>query len=338
MAASEEASSSGSSPPPAIGWLETSVAACSGALLTSLFTTPLDVARVRMQAPGAAAAALAPCECCPPAAASASAAPPALSTSSTMLRVARHEGVAALWAGLQPALIISVPGTVLYFAAYEAARDVVAERAPSRQLREQAPLLAGGGARLLTATIVSPVELMRTRMQAEQALLREGMLGGASALVRREGWGALWKGLQPTLWRDVPFSMLYWSGYEALKARLLLLPRAHGAEPPAALPPAQSFACGAVAGAVAAFLTTPFDVLKTRRQVVDSSAHRHPPPGPPAELGTLELIAWVARREGAAALLAGVGPRLAKVAPSCAIMIASYEMGKRFFQERARPE
>ena len=86
-----------------------------------------------------------------------------------MLRVARHEGVGSLWSGLQPALVMSVPGTVLYFAAYEAARDAVAAHAPNRQLRDQAPLLAGGGARLLTATIVSPVELMRTRMQAEQA-------------------------------------------------------------------------------------------------------------------------------------------------------------------------
>ena len=67
------------------------------------------------------------------------------STSSVMLRVARHEGVGSLWSGLQPALVMSVPGTVLYFAAYEAARDAVAAHAPNRQLREQAPLLAGGG-------------------------------------------------------------------------------------------------------------------------------------------------------------------------------------------------
>jgi hypothetical protein len=56
--------------------------------------------------------------------------------------------------------------------------------------------------------VVSPIELMRTRMQAEQALRRQGMVGGAVALVRREGYGALWKGLYPTLWRDVPFSCL----------------------------------------------------------------------------------------------------------------------------------
>jgi len=141
------------------------------------------------------------------------------------------------------------------------------------------PLIAGGGARLLTATIVSPVELMRTRLQSSQALRSEGMIGGAMALVKREGWGALWKGLPPTLWRDVPFSMLYWTVYELLKARLLARGVASGfvsrtAEgQPAQLEPVHSFACGAASGAFAAFLTTPFDVLKTRHQVTDRPAH-----------------------------------------------------------------
>jgi len=34
--------------------------------------------------------------------------------------------------------------------------------------------------------------------------------------------------------------------------------------------------------------------------------------------------------------LAGVVPRVVKVAPSCAIMIASYELGKSFFRHRRR--
>ena len=334
---SDGGGSSSASEPPRITWLETSAAACSGAILTSLFMTPLDVVRVRMQHPEAALIA-------------ASGSVPLTSASSVMLRVARHEGISSLWAGLQPALIMSVPGTVLYFSLYEAARDAIVASAPARPLRELAPLIAGGGARLLTATIVSPVELMRTRLQSSQALRSEGMIGGAMALVEREGWGALWKGLPPTLWRDVPFSMLYWTVYELLKARLLARDLASGfvsrtAEgQPVQLEPVHSFACGAASGAFAAFLTTPFDVLKTRHQVTDQPGHQlsAQPAGVQGQRGTatkypstLALMAQIAQGEGVGALFAGLGPRLAKVAPSCAIMIASYEMGKTFFRQRA---
>ena len=35
--------------------------------------------------------------------------------------------------------------------------------------------------------------------------------------LKQEGVGALWKGVIPTLVRDVPFSALYWELYEAGK-------------------------------------------------------------------------------------------------------------------------
>ena len=194
-------SSSEPGPSKSLTALETTLSACSGAAITTLFVTPFDVVKTRLQinnqGPG--------CSCCS-----------SEQPSSAVLRIVRHEGVRSLWSGLQPTLLMQVPGTVLYFTAYEAARNAVAARSP-QSLQEYAPLVAGGGARLVTSTVVSPLELMRTRMQAEQALLRQGMLGGAVALVRREGVAALWKGLGPTLWRDVPFSMVYWLGYENLK-------------------------------------------------------------------------------------------------------------------------
>ena len=181
--------------------LETTLSACSGAAITTLFVTPFDVVKTRLQVNNQGPE----CSCCS-----------SERQSSALLRIVRHEGVRSLWSGLQPTLLMQVPGTVLYFTVYEAARDAVAARSP-QSLQEYSPLVAGGGARLITSTVVSPLELMRTRMQAEQALLRQGMLGGAVALVRREGVVALWKGLAPTLWRDVPFSMVYWLGYESLK-------------------------------------------------------------------------------------------------------------------------
>lgn len=80
-----------------------------------------------------------------------------------------------------------------------------------------------------------------------------------------EGPLVLWRGLGPTLLRDVPFSAMYWVGYEHF--RRLLGRRYYGhsfheSEPPLSV----AFASGALSGAIAATLTLPFDVIKTRQQ------------------------------------------------------------------------
>lgn len=46
---------------------------------------------------------------------------------------------------------------------------------------------------------------------------------------------------------------------------------------------------------------------------------------------TLIAIRDIYRGNGVSGLFAGLIPRLAKVAPACAIMIASFEYGKSFF-------
>lgn len=39
-------------------------------------------------------------------------------------------------------------------------------------------------------------------------------------MVMKDGVYSLWRGLTPTLWRDVPFSAIYWMGYEECKTRI----------------------------------------------------------------------------------------------------------------------
>lgn len=46
-------------------------------------------------------------------------------------------------------------------------------------------------------------------------------------ILQNEGPGALFRGLESTLWRDVPFSAFYWLGVEAVRDRFLQ----HGALP-----------------------------------------------------------------------------------------------------------
>ena len=80
-----------------------------------------------------------------------------------MVQIARNEGVFNLWRGLTPALIGSLPSTVLYYTGYETLRDVISSKTNSTY----SPMLAGAIARTFVVGVISPLELFRTRMQAD---------------------------------------------------------------------------------------------------------------------------------------------------------------------------
>jgi len=54
-------------------------------------------------------------------------------------------------------------------------------------------------------TVISPLELIRTKMQSRQLSYRELGVCIQSA-VAQDGWLSLWRGWGPTVLRDVPFS------------------------------------------------------------------------------------------------------------------------------------
>ncbi|KAG8191390.1 hypothetical protein JTE90_006132 [Oedothorax gibbosus] len=297
------------------------ISSCTGALLTSVFVTPLDVVKIRLQAQQGAHSCFLRCNgfveelCC------LLHAPPRLPTHLTgtmdaFVKITRAEGMASLWSGLPPTLLMAVPSTVVYFTVYDQIRGGLMRRrrtAPSPPL--WLPVLAGGTARAISATLISPLELVRTKMQSQKlsyfavwCAVREEVRGEA-------GVRALWRGLGPTIARDVPFSCVYWLSYEWLKA---------DRPTPSFL---FSFCAGATSGTVAALLTLPFDVVKTHRQIALGAPSQR-------AVSTLSLMKNLYQTSGYKALFAGGVPRVVKVAPACAIMISTYEYGKRFFHCR----
>lgn len=54
-------------------------------------------------------------------------------------------------------------------------------------------------------TMISPLELIRTKMQSKAFSYKE-LYQIVSVKVSEDGWISLWKGWAPTILRDVPFS------------------------------------------------------------------------------------------------------------------------------------
>ena len=97
-----------------------------------------------------------------------------------------------------------------------------------------------------------------------------------------------------------------------------------------------SFAAGATSGAIAAFVTTPFDVGKTRQQTFRhdkgaklDSVRGTLPKVVPEEMAMPRFLWHIFKTEGASGLFKGWAARCMKVAPACAIMISTYEVGKK---------
>uniref|UniRef100_A0A8C3XH81 Mitochondrial glutathione transporter SLC25A39 n=1 Tax=Cyanoderma ruficeps TaxID=181631 RepID=A0A8C3XH81_9PASS len=316
--------------------LQQMLASGTGAILTSLFVTPLDVVKIRLQAqrtPFSKGKCFLYCNglmdhlyvCQNGNGCSAWYKAPGhfTGTLDAFVKITRYEGIRSLWSGLPPTLVMAVPATVIYFTTYDQLRDYLHARMGS--WGHYIPLLAGALARLGAVTVISPLELIRTKMQSQQLSYRELRLCIQSA-VAQDGWLSLWRGWGPTVLRDVPFSALYWFNYELVRTWLCRQPWLDGATFMV------SFTSGAISGTVAAVLTLPFDVVKTQRQIElgDSEAH---PVAASKPSSTWLLMQRIRAESGTRGLFAGFLPRVIKVAPACAIMISTYEFGKSFFQK-----
>jgi len=285
------------------------------------------------------------------------------STLDGLKKIARNEGFTTLWRGLSPTLVMAIPGNIIYFTGYEWLRYDKKSPIVWTVKDDYTALVAGSAARIMAAIAVGPIELVRTRLQASTGASAAGhlqdTLRGIREMVGAHGYKTLWRGLTLTLWRDVPFSGMYWWGYEWVRGQLTdareryrgrsrSLDLGHSTQRQRRRSQSRenhrdtftdSFIAGATSGAFASIVTTPFDVGKTRTQVfrdagpgTTTASQAAAAAAAPEEQNMGRLLWHILKTEGMPGLFKGWVPRTLKVAPACAIMISSYEVGKRAFR------
>ncbi|KAJ4837611.1 anaphase-promoting complex subunit 2 [Turnera subulata] len=137
-----------------------------------------------------------------------------------------HEGPRAFYKGLVPSLLGIIPYAGMDLAAYETLKDM----SKTYVLRDSEPgplaqLGCGTVSAAFAATCVYPLQVVRTRMQAQppnSAAPYKGMSDVFWRTFKNEGYVGFYKGLFPNLLKVVPAASITYMVYEAMKKSLEL--------------------------------------------------------------------------------------------------------------------
>ena len=266
--------------------------------------------------------------------------------------ILRQEGPRGLLAGLSGTVASSMPGSAAYFSSYEVLRARLIAATDGRHVHG-VNFMSGALAEVLSSIITAPLEVAKGRLQLGvnphratgglvPARTNFPSLRAALAGVYRERGvlRGLYAGWVPTLGLDMLFSGVQFSVFEAVK---LALRGSAGSLPPGPSPPtvgsgpgaspgslaapggaaslsvSHTLLAGCAAGAVAAVVCNPLDVI-TVRIVIQS--------GGTAFGGSARQVLRTAIAEGPVALWRGTLPRVAQNGTSAAIFFSVYEYAR----------
>ncbi|BDA47528.1 probable mitoferrin-1 [Coccomyxa sp. Obi] len=237
------------------------------------------------------------------------------SLSGMLVHILREEGVRGLYKGLTAATAGAGPAHALYYAVYELTKkELGANRGGHRPFSVAA---AGVAATVVNDAVMTPADVVKQRLQVSRG--QNGSVLKCIVRVWQEGGiAAFYTSYPATLLMNVPWTILHFPIYESSKK--LLAPGREGREGTVV-----ELAAGGLAGGVAAALTTPFDVVKTRLQLGSDS----PVPARSA-VNAFSVMRQITHEEGVGALWRGWQPRALWHAPAAAICWATFEAMKRF--------
>ena len=262
----------------------------------------------------------------------------------TSLRtITTQRGIAGLWTGSVPVLLGGAPESAIQLAAHSWVIAAMVTLAGAQNFGEAdlpmgCQVLAGAFAGMSTIFATCPMEVLRLRAAG-------GDERGIADQVRDLGFFGLFHGYEATLLRDVPFSMLYFPIYCSLKSAVgQVLDSVHVPNPDTPT----MLVAGFIAGAVASYLTTPCDAIKTRVQstseqkagtkpargsvqrLVTAFATRDSERTPTTGFARVKDVALdMVRQEGLRSLMCGADIRVMKLGPNMALTLALFESAQQ---------
>ncbi|KAI3872590.1 hypothetical protein MKW92_015800 [Papaver armeniacum] len=216
-------------------------------------------------------------------------------------------GVQGLYRGSIPAILGQFSSHGLRTGIFEASKLVLINFAPTlAELQVQS--IASFCSTILGTAVRIPCEVLKQRCQAG---IFDNVGEALVGTLRQDGIKGFFRGTGATLCREVPF---YVAGM-GLYAESKRFTRTE---------PWETILVGALSGGLAAVVTTPFDVLKTRTMTA--------PQGLPV---SMSMIAFsILRQEGPLGLFKGALPRFFWIAPLGAMNFAGYELARKAMDKK----
>ncbi|PHH69689.1 hypothetical protein CDD80_6563 [Ophiocordyceps camponoti-rufipedis] len=223
------------------------------------------------------------------------------STWNAISRIVAEDGIRGLYAGMNGSLVGVASTNFAYFYWYTVVRSLYLKSCPAR--RSSPPmsveLALGAVAGALAQLFTIPVAVVTTRQQTASRQERKSLWDTAREVVEGpDGILGLWRGLKASLVLVVNPAITY-GAYERLRHVFF--------QGKPDLRPWEAFLLGAFSKAIATVLTQPLIVAKV-------SLQSKPPParkGRPFR-SFVEVLTFIAEREGLLALFKGIGPQIAK--------------------------
>jgi len=184
------------------------------------------------------------------------------------------------------------------------------------------------------AVIWTPMDVVKQRLQVQRSNLKtegmgtepqgvryKGSFHALSTILREEGPLGLYRGFFTALATYGPLVGIYFATYEKLK---LTIAKSRNYASVQELPFYYHLVSGASAGAFAAAVTCPMDVVKTRIQVFSRD-------NPEEYSNAYRAVKTIVQKEGIRAFSKGLGARILWIAPGNAITISAYEQCKKLY-------
>ncbi|KAK3159678.1 hypothetical protein QOZ80_1BG0049710 [Eleusine coracana subsp. coracana] len=302
------------------------VAGGVGGMAGVLAGHPLDTLRIRLQQPP-------PHVISPSTGIVAAARRPPASAVAMLRGILRAEGPAALYRGMSaPLASVAVQNAMVFqvYAILSRSLDSSSESSSGTDPPSYTSVaLAGVGTGALQTLILSPVELVKIRLQLEAAghkhtFRRPGAGGGPMATARHilktEGLRGVYRGLTVTALRDAPAHGVYFWTYEYARERLHPGCRGGGGGGEGI---ATMLVAGGLAGVASWVCCYPLDVVKSRLQAQTAfQAVRY--------RGVVDCFRKSVGEEGFPVLWRGLGTAVARAFVVNGAIFSAYELALRF--------